>query len=172
MEPPADSPPPPQGGQTPGRRLRRFPQGRCSERASPSRPPFPGGVAGASQPGGCPDDRTVGQLRRLSSQASHTIGEVPEGRRGAQGSAARGGVKRLQRLGSHLRLHKQSAGQMLSGNPESSCQQPGTVILSQRRWDWRTVPWRSSAGASNGQGTVLLSHLRWDEITVPALLPL
>ena len=38
-------------------------------------------------------------------------------RRGAQGSAACGGVKRPQRLGRHLPLHKRSAGQRLSANP-------------------------------------------------------
>ena len=39
-------------------------------------------------------------------------------RRGPQGSAACGGVKRPQRLGRHLPLHKRSAGQRLSANPE------------------------------------------------------
>ena len=38
--------------------------------------------------------------------------------RGAQGSAACGGVKRPQRLGRRLRLRKQRAAQMLSANPE------------------------------------------------------
>ena len=41
-------------------------------------------------------------------------------RRGPQGSAACGGVKRPQRLGRHLPLHKRSAGQRLSANPEIS----------------------------------------------------
>ena len=41
-------------------------------------------------------------------------------RRGPQGSAACGGVKRPQRLGRHLPLHKQRAGQRLSANPEIS----------------------------------------------------
>ena len=38
--------------------------------------------------------------------------------RGPQGSAAGGGVKRPPRLGRHLVLHKRSAGQNLSANPE------------------------------------------------------
>ena len=37
---------------------------------------------------------------------------------GPQGSAASGGVKRPRRLGRHLPLHKQSAGQRLRANPD------------------------------------------------------
>ena len=43
---------------------------------------------------------------------------APRSGGGPQGSAASGGVKRPQRLGRHLPLHKRSAGQRLSANPD------------------------------------------------------
>ena len=59
-------------------------------------------------------------------------------RRGPQGSAACGGVKRPQRLGRHLPLHKRSAGQRLSANPEiRSFGSPFLWVLPARGTDCR-----------------------------------
>ena len=62
-------------------------------------------------------------LRGLAMTSKKRMSLRGAKRRGPQGSAACGGVKRPQRLGRHLPLHKQRAGQRLSANPEISRQQ-------------------------------------------------
>ena len=74
---------------------------------------------------------------------------------GPQGSAAGGGVKRPQRLGRHLPLHKRSAGQRPSANPVAASLQ---LLRSDGKTACRYNPQSASLTAPCRGGTRGAQH--------------